>query len=214
MENQQKKIFANCSQTVRSHCEFRKVFADQFRIAKSNKPVHCSFAKISSHKTYAKFRIAKFTMSSQNQFRNANFNFAMPKPISQCQIPFAMRKFRKANFAMPKPISQCQIQIRNAKISQNQFRNANFNFAMPIHCSFVPTCAKFRIAKFTTHFANFANPFRIAKFTAFAKFTFANPFSHCQIPCICEIHIGRPCHPLQLMQPTSKLGELLSYPIT
>ena len=184
MEIQQKKIFANCSQTVRSHCEFRKVFADQFRIAKTNNPVHCSFAKISSHKTYAKFRIAKFTMNSQSQFRNAKFH-------SQCE-----------NFA--KPISQCQ----------NQFRNAKTNFAMPIHCSFVPTCAKFRIAKFTTHFANFANPFRIAKFTAFAKFTFANPFSHCQIPCICEIHICRPCHPLQLMQPTSKLGELLSYPIT
>ena len=140
MENQQRKIFANCSQTVRSHCEFRNVFANQFRIAKSDTPVHCSFAKFFSHKTYAKFRIAKFTMSSQSQFRNA-----------------------KANFAMPNPISQCQIQIRNA----------NFNFAMPIHCSFVSTYAKFRIAKFTTHFANFANPFRIAKFTAFAKFTFA-----------------------------------------
>ena len=140
MENQQRKIFANCSQTVRSHCEFRNVSANQFRIAKSDTPVHCSFAKFFSHKTYAKFRIAKFTMSSQSQFRNA-----------------------KANFAMPNPISQCQIQIRNA----------NFNFAMPIHCSFVSTYAKFRIAKFTTHFANFANPFRIAKFTAFAKFTFA-----------------------------------------
>ena len=140
MENQQRKIFANCSQTVRSHCEFRNVFANQFRIAKSDTPVHCSFAKFFSHKTYAKFRIAKFTMSSQSQFRNAKANFAMPKPISQCQI---------------------------------QFRNANFNFAMPIHYSFVSTYAKFRIAKFTTHFANFANPFRIAKFTAFAKFTFA-----------------------------------------
>ena len=143
MENQQKKIFANCSQTVRSHCEFRNVFANQFRIAKSDTPVHCSFAKFFSHKTYAKFRIAKFTMSSQSQFRNAKT-------------------------------------IRNAKISQSQFRNAkaNFampksNFAMPTHCSFVSTYAKFRIAKFTTHFANFANPFRIAKFTAFAKFTFA-----------------------------------------
>ena len=102
-----------------------------------------------SHKTYAKFRIAKFTMSSQAKF--------------------AMRKFRKANFAMPKPNSQCQSQIRNAKI----------NFAMPKYCSCVTTYAKFRIAKFTTHFANFANPFRIAKFTAF-----------------CEIHICRPCHPL------------------
>ena len=140
MENQQRKIFANCSQTVRSHCEFRNVFANQFRIAKSYTPVHCSFAKFFSHKTYAKFRIAKFTMSSQSQFRNAKSNFAMPNPISQCQI---------------------------------QIRNANFNFAMPIHCSFVSTYAKFRIAKFTTHFANFANPFRIAKFTAFAKFTFA-----------------------------------------
>ena len=140
MENQQKKIFANCSQTVRSHCEFRNVFANQFRIAKSDTPVHCSFAKFFSHKAYAKFRIAKFTMSSQSQFRNAKANFAMPNPISQCQ---------------------------------SQFRNANFNFAMPTHCSFVSTYAKFRIAKFTTHFANFANPFRIAKFTAFAKFTFA-----------------------------------------
>ena len=149
MENQQKKIFANCSQTVRSHCEFRNVFANHFRIAKSDTPVHCSIAKFFSHKTYAKFRIAKFTMSSQAKF--------------------AMRKFRKANFAMPKPISQCQSQIRNAKI----------NFTMPKYCSCVTTYAKFRIAKFTTHFANFANPFRIAKFTAF-----------------CEIHICRPCHPL------------------
>ena len=149
MENQQKKIFANCSQTVRSHCEFRNVFANHFRIAKSDTPVHCSIAKFFSHKTYAKFRIAKFTMSSQAKF--------------------AMRKFRKANFAMPKPISQCQSQFRNAKI----------NFAMPKYCSCVTTYAKFRIAKFTTHFANFANPFRIAKFTAF-----------------CEIHICRPCHPL------------------
>ena len=94
------------------------MFADQFRIAKTNNPVHCSFAKISSHKTYAKFRIAKFTMSSQSQFRNAKFhsqceNFA--KPISQCQnqfrnakFKFAMRKFRNANFGMPKSNSQCE----------------------------------------------------------------------------------------------------------
>ena len=69
------------------------------------------------------------------------------KPVSQCEI------------------SQCQSQIRNAKISQSQFRSAKFNFAMPKHYSFVPTYAKFRIAKFTTTLRNFANPFRIAKFT-------------------------------------------------
>ena len=165
MENQQNKIFANCSQTVRSHCEFRNVFANQFRIAKSNTPLHCSFAKFASHKTYAKFRIAKIhnefanqirnAKISQSQFRNANFNFAMPISNSQCQFQFRNANFK---FAMPISISQCQFQIRNA----------NFNFAMPIHCSLVST-----YAKFTTHFANFANPFRIAKFTAFAKFPFA-----------------------------------------
>ena len=110
MENQQKKIFANCSQTVRNHCEFRNELATSFALRKSMAPIHCSFAKFASHKTYAKFRIAKIRNEFANQFRNAK--------ISQCQI-------RNANFAMP--ISQCQI----------QFRNANFKFAMPIHCSFV-----------------------------------------------------------------------------
>ena len=125
MENQQRKIFANCSQTVRSHCEFRNVFANPFRIAKSDTPVHCSFAKFFSHKTYAKFRIARFTMSSQAKF--------------------AMRKFRKANFAMPKPISQCQNQFRNAKIlfmchnlceiSHCEIHNPLCEFRKPIsHC--------------------------------------------------------------------------------
>ena len=154
MEIQQKKIFANCSQTVRSHCEFRKVFADQFRIAKTNNPVHCSFAKISSHKTYAKFRIAKFTMNSQSQFRNAKFhsqceNFA--KPISQCQNQFRNAKFHSQceNFAMP--ISQCQFQFRNAntlficpnlcEISHCEIHNPLCEFRKPIsHCEIHCLC--------------------------------------------------------------------------
>ena len=143
MENQQKKIFANCSQTVRNHCEFRNVLATSFALRNP---------------------IPHYTVALRNlPFTKPMRNFALPKFAMSLQTKFAMRKFRKANFAMPNSISQCQIQIRNA----------NFNFAMPIHCSFVSTLAKFRIAKFTTHFANFANPFRIAKFTAFAKFTFA-----------------------------------------
>ena len=141
MENQQKKIFANCSQTVRNHCEFRNVLATSFALQNP---------------------IPHYTVALRNlPLTKPMRNFALPKFAMSSQTNFAMRKFRKANFAMPKPISQCQFQIRNA----------NFNFAMPIHCSFVSTLAKFRIAKFTTHFANFANPFRIAKFTAFAKFT-------------------------------------------
>ena len=148
MENQQKKIFANCSQTVRSHCEFRNVFANQFRIAKSDTPVHCSFAKFFSHKTYAKFRIAKFTMSSQSQFRNAKANFAMPKPISQCQSQF---RNAKANFAMPNSNSQCQFQFRNAntlficlnlcEISHCEIHNPLCEIRKPIsHCEIHCLC--------------------------------------------------------------------------
>ena len=142
MENQQKKIFANCSQTVRNHCEFRNVLATSFALRNP---------------------IPQYTVALRNlPLTKPMRNFALPKFAMSSQTNFAMRKFRNAN-------SQCQIQFRNAKF---QIRNANFNFAMPIHCSVVSTLAKFRIAKFTTHFANFANPFRIAKFTAFAKFTF------------------------------------------
>ena len=130
MEKQQNKIFANCSQTVRNHCEFRNVLATSFALRNSIAPIHCTFAKFASHKTLAKFRIAKI----RNVLATLA-NFAMP--ISQCE-------FRNANFAMP--------------ISQGQFRNSNF--ARPIHCSFVShkTLAKFRIAKFANHFAKFANP--------------------------------------------------------
>ena len=149
--------FANCSQT-------------SFALRNPNPQYTVALRKLS----FAKFRIAKIRNEFANQIRNANF----AKPISQCQMQFRNAKI----FAIPN--SQCEnfamrkfrnAKIRNAKISQSQFRNANFNFAMPKHCSFVSTYAKFRIAKFTAHFANFANPFRIAKFTA---------------------KICRPCHPL------------------
>ena len=153
MENQQKKIFANCSQTVRNHCEFRNVLATSFALRNP---------------------IPHYTVALRNlPLTKPMRNFALPKFAMSSQTKFAMRKFRNAkirNANFPMPISQCQMPISQCQI---QFRNANFNFAMPIHCSFVSTLAKFRIAKFTTHFANFANPFRIAKFTAFAKFTFA-----------------------------------------
>ena len=137
MENQQKKIFANCSQTVRNHCEFRNVLATSFALRNP---------------------IPHYTVALRNlPLTKPMRNFALPKFAMSSQTNFAMRKFRKANFAMPKPISQCQ----------SQFRNANTLFI----CLTIKAIAKFRIAKFTTHFANFANPFRIAKFTAFAKFT-------------------------------------------
>ena len=141
MENQQKEIFANCSQTHFAMRKFRRPISQC-----ENSPTQIRNAKISQCEI----------SQCQMPFRNAKIDFAMP--ISN----FAMRKFS-------------QYPIRNAKISQcensqcenfaKSFRSAKFNFAMPNHYSFVSTYAKFRIAKFTTTLRNFANPFRIAKFT-------------------------------------------------
>ena len=120
--------------------------------------------------------------NSPTQFRNAKISQC---EISQCQMPFrnanfnfAMRKFRnakfrnaKCHFAMPILNLHCQFQFRNAKISQIQIRNAKISQCEISQCQ---------------------GPFRIAKFTAFAKFNFANHFALPNSPC----EIYRPCHPL------------------
>ena len=128
MENRQKKIFANCSQTVRSHCEFRNVFANHFRIAKSDTPVHCSIAKFflsqnlceishcEIHNEFAsQIRNAKI---SQSQFRNAKAKFAMPNSISQCQntvhVSQPMRNFALRNSQPTLRISQTHFALRNS----------------------------------------------------------------------------------------------------
>ena len=134
MEKQQNKIFANCSQTVRNHCEFRNELATSFALRNPIAPVHCTLAKFASHKTLAKFRIAKIRNEFANQFRNAK--------ISQCQI-------RNANFAMP--ISQCQFQFRNAntlficlnlsEISHCEIRKPLCEIRKPIsHCQLHQLC--------------------------------------------------------------------------
>ena len=106
-----------------------------------------------------------FANCSQTSFAMRKFR----KPVSQCEN-FANQNsqcenFAMRNFAMPKPNSQCENFAKPISQCEIQFRSAKFNFAMPKHYSFVPTYAKFRIAKFTTTLRNFANPFRIAKFT-------------------------------------------------
>ena len=154
MEKQQNKIFANCSQTVRNHCEFRNELATSFALRNPICPVHCTLAKFASHKTLAKFRIAKIRNEFANQFRNAkisqcqirNANFAMP--ISQCQIQFRNAKF---NFAMPNSNSQCQFQFRNAntlficlnlsEISHCEIRKPLCEIRKPIsHCQLHQLC--------------------------------------------------------------------------
>ena len=125
MENQQKKIFANCSQTVRNHCEFRNVLATSFALRNP---------------------IPHYTVALRNlPLTKPMRNFALPKFAMSSQINFAMRKFRKANFAMPKPISQCQFQFPNAntlficlnlsEISHCEIHNPLCEFRKPIsHC--------------------------------------------------------------------------------
>ena len=98
------------------------------------------------------------------------FSQTVRRPISQCENfadpfrnakirnpKFAMRKFRnakfrnaKCHFAMPILNLHCQFQFRNAKISQFQIRNAKISQCEISQCQ---------------------SPFRIAKITAFAKFT-------------------------------------------
>ena len=101
------------------------------------------------------------------------FSQTVRRPISQCenfadpfcnakihQPKFALRKFRnakfrnaKCHFAMPILNLHCQFQFRNAKISQFQIRNAKISQCEISQCQ---------------------SPFRIAKITAFAKFTLRN----------------------------------------
>ena len=107
------------------------------------------------------------------QIRNAKISQC---EISQCPGPFRNAKIDFAmpisNFAMPIPISQCENfamrKFRNAK-----FRNAKCHFAMPIlnsHCQ-----VQFRNAKISQcEISQCQGPFRIAKSTAFAKFTLRN----------------------------------------
>ena len=101
------------------------------------------------------------------------FSQTVRRPISQCenfadpfrnakihQPKFVMRKFRnakfrnaKCHFAMPILNLHCQFQFRNAKISQFQIRNAKISQCEISQCQSL---------------------FRIAKITAFAKFTLRN----------------------------------------
>ena len=135
MENQQKEIFANCSQTHFAMRKFRRPISQC-----ENSPTQIRNAKISQceiSQCQMPFRNAKF------KIRNANSNFAMRK--------FRNAKFRnaKCHFAMPILNLHCQFQFRNAKISQFQIRNAKIS-----QCEISQCQMPFRNAKFTA-FAKF-----------------------------------------------------------
>ena len=151
MENQQKKIFANCSQTVRNHCEFRNVLATSFALRNPIPHYTVALRNLPLTKPMRNFALPKFAMSSQTNFAMRKFrkaNFAMPKSISQCQIQFRNAKF---NFAMPISNSQCQFQFRNAntlficlnlsEISHCEIHNPLCEFRKPIsHCQIHCLC--------------------------------------------------------------------------
>ena len=125
MENQQKEIFANCSQTHFAMRKFRRPSSQC-----ENSPTQIRNAKISQCEI----------SQCQMPFRNAKIDFAMPILISQCEISQCQMPFRNANFefTLPIPISQCE----NLAIPNSQCENfAMRNFAMPnaisqceIHC--------------------------------------------------------------------------------
>ena len=149
-----RRFFANCSQTVRKHCEFRNVLATSFALRNP---------------------IPQYTVALRNlPLTKPMRNFALPKFAISSQTNFAMRKFRNAKFAM--------------RISQCQFRNAKFNFAMPISNS---QC------QYTVHLSHNQSHCEISHCEIHNPLCeFRKPISHCQIHCLCEIHIYRPCHPL------------------
>ena len=90
MENQQKEIFANCSQTHFAMRKFRRPISQC-----ENSPTQIRNAKISQCEI----------SQCQMPFRNAKCHFAMPILNLHCQF-----QFRNAKIS--------QFQIRNAKISQ------------------------------------------------------------------------------------------------
>ena len=120
-----------------------------------------------------------FANSSQTHFAMRKFrnpvsqceNFATQirnAKISQCEISQCQNRFRNANFKFRNANSNFAMRkFRNAK-----FRNAKCHFAMPIlnsHCQF-----QIRNAKISQcEISQCQSPFRIAKFTAFAKLKFA-----------------------------------------
>ena len=92
-----KEIFANCSQTHFAMRKFRRPISQC-----ENSPTQIRNAKISQCEI----------SQCQMPFRNANFEFTLPIPISQCEnlaIPNSQcENFAMRNFAMPKPISHCE----------------------------------------------------------------------------------------------------------
>ena len=109
MENQQKEIFANCSQTHFAMRKFRRPISQCENFATQNS--QCEISQCQN-----RFRNAKISQCEISQcqmpFRNANFEFTLPIPISQCEnlaIPNSQcENFAMRNFAMPKPISHCE----------------------------------------------------------------------------------------------------------
>ena len=143
------------SQTVRKQfatiANFAMSSQTSFALRNPIAPIHCTLAKFASHKTFAKFRIAKIRNEFANQIRNANFAI----PISQCQMPISQCQFQirnaNFNFAMPISNSQCQFQFRNAntlficlnlsEISHCEIHNPLCEFRKPIsHCQIHCLC--------------------------------------------------------------------------
>ena len=132
------------------YCAVHNELATSFALRNPIAPVHCTLAKFASHKTLAKFRIAKIRNEFANQFRNAK--------ISQCQI-------RNANFAIAK------LALRNSQATCTvHLSHKNLQILSEIsHCEFRNVVCEIRnsLANFATALRNSQPCELIAKFPLF-----------------------------------------------
>ena len=92
----------------------------------------------------------------------------MPNSIRNAKISQSQFRNAKTNFAMPNSNSQCEIFAMPISQCQFQFRNANTLFICPNLCE---------ISHCEIH-----NPLC----------EFRKPISHCEIHCLCEIQFRKP----------------------
>ena len=149
-KNNKTGIFANSWQSVRNHCEFRNVLAISSQPLRISQSVGKQFA--------ISVRIAKFASHMQCSFAKfaSHIKLQNLSEISHCQLRKPIANFANhiANFANPLPISQTTLPTSQTHC---QIRNPLPNSQTPLPNSQT----------------TLPNSQSIAKFTSFAKFTFA-----------------------------------------
>ena len=122
---------------------------------------HCEFRNVLATSSQSQFALRNSQATCTVHL--SHIKLQKLSEISHCQLRKPHCQFRKPHCQFRKPLCQIRNPLPNSQI----------------HCQIRKPIAKFanHFAKFANHFANFAtalpNSQSIAKFTSFAKFTFA-----------------------------------------